>query len=369
MSQTFIDLQWFAAEDEGKTEDPTEYRLRQAREKEGRVAKSQELNSTIVFFVNVILLVIMSPWIEQKLEEMLKFFFTNSTDSNVFDKRNLYMFLKYLIELTIPFALLGTFAAVMSNLIQNKGFMFVTKIIEPKFDKLVPHFGEYFKRTLFSFEGIFNVAKSIVKVIVLGIIAYIIINKNKDTLMGLIYTGGPRLALKQISSMTAQFLITSAIFLLIISVVDYIVQKRQFIERMKMSKQEVKQEYKDMDGDPEVKGHLEQAQREMLQQNIPKAVKESDVVITNPTHFAVSMKYKAGVDDAPKITAKGEDNLALNMKKIAYENDIPVIENRPLARGLYTDTKVGDIIPESYMKTISIVYAQIGYMNKNKKKM
>lgn len=365
MNYEYIDLQWFSAEDEGKTEDPSEYRLRKARE-EGRVAKSQELNSTIVFFVNIILLVIMSPWIELKLEEMMTFFFRNSTESNIFDKRNLYLFLKYLIELTIPFALLGTFSAVMANLIQNRGFIFTTKTIEPNFGKVVPHFGEYFKKTLFSFEGIFNILKSIVKIIVIGIISYIIINNKKEILMSLLYTGGPRLALKQIGSITAQILIVCSIFLLAIGILDYIIQRRQFMEKMKMTKQEVKEEYKDLEGDPEVKGHLDQAQQQMLQQNIPKAVKESDVVITNPTHFAISLQYKIGIDDLPKVTAKGEDRLALNMKKIAYENDIPVVENKPLARGLYTDTKVGDIIPETYMKTISIVYAQIGYMNKHK---
>ena len=126
-----------------------------------------------------------------------------------------------------------------------------------------------------------------------------------------------------------------------------------------MTKYEVKQEYKEMEGDPEVKSRLRQRQREILMQNMPKAVREADVVITNPTHFAVSMKYDRNVSDAPQIIAKGEDEIALQMRRIAKENDVPIVENRPLARGLYTDTEVGDIIPDRYMAVLAQVYAEI----------
>ena len=131
-----------------------------------------------------------------------------------------------------------------------------------------------------------------------------------------------------------------------------------------MTKQEVKQEYKEMEGDPEVKSHLENAQRQLLQRNIPKAVAESDVVITNPTHFAVSLKYDSSRFDSPQITAKGADEVAFRIRTIAKENDVPIVENRPLARSLYAETEVGDIIPDKYIKAIVSVYAQIEYINK-----
>ena len=128
---------------------------------------------------------------------------------------------------------------------------------------------------------------------------------------------------------------------------------------MKMTKQEVKEEYKEMEGDPEVKSKLTQMQRQMLQQNIPKAVAESDVVITNPTHFAVALKYDSTQSEAPVVNAKGEDEVALRIRRIANENQIPVVENRPVARELYTNLEVGDIIPEKYFKVITLIYAQL----------
>lgn len=194
------------------------------------------------------------------------------------------------------------------------------------------------------------------------------IRSDLDDTLAMLRTGGPELALRQIGSMTAKLLVVTALVLLAIGIVDYVVQRRQFLESMKMSKQEVKQEFKEMEGDPEVKSHLETAQRDMLKQSMPRAVKEADVVITNPTHYAVSLQWVRENSDAPQVTAKGEDLTAMRMKKIAAENDVPVVENRPLARGLYTDTEVGDIIPQDYLRAIATVYAQIGYMDKNQNK-
>ena len=153
---------------------------------------------------------------------------------------------------------------------------------------------------------------------------------------------------------------------LAISIPDYLVQKRQFIESMKMTKHEVKQEYKEMEGDPEVKAHLQAAQRELLQRNMPKMVAESDVVITNPTHYAVALKYDQEVAEAPKVMAKGTDELALRIREIAKENEIPTIENKSLVRELYAKIKIGDIIPSVYFEAVAIIYTQLEKF-KNKK--
>ena len=132
-----------------------------------------------------------------------------------------------------------------------------------------------------------------------------------------------------------------------------------------MSKQEIKEEFKEQEGDPEVKGRLEQAQKEMLKANMPKAVRESDVVITNPTHFAVALKWDSAATDAPMINAKGTDNTAQRIKDIARENDVPIVENRPLARDLYSHYDVGDIVPAQYLRVVADIYAHIGYMEKH----
>lgn len=365
MSQ--IDLQWFSAEDEGKTEDPSEHKLKKARE-EGRVAKSQELNGSIVMFFAIVLLVILGPWVERNLEEMMIFFFRSSTVKDIFDGRFAIVFARYFLMMVIPFCLVGVLAGVLINIIQNKGFLFTTKTIAPKFDKILPKFGQYFKRTMFSFEGVFNIFKSLLKVAVLSTISYLTVKSELPVLFQMLHTSGLKIAMKQVGVMVAKLLLIDSIVFVLVGVADYFVQKRQFKEQMKMTKQEVKEEYKEMEGDPEVKNHLESAQREMLSQNIPRAVREADVVITNPTHFAVALQWKRDIGDAPQVTAKGEDMNAQNIKRLAREYNVPIVENKPLARGLYHDTKVGDIIPEIYLRAIATIYAQIGYMEKQKRK-
>ena len=189
----------------------------------------------------------------------------------------------------------------------------------------------------------------------------------------LLQAASPALALRQIAFMVARILIVCALLLLGIGVLDYIVQRRQFMEEMKMTKQELKEELKELEGDPEVKHHLEAAQKEMLSRNMAKAVREADVVITNPTHFAVALQWQAGVQDAVATgrkrenAAKGEDAMAQSIKYIARKANVPIVENRPLARGLYTDTELGDIIPVQYLRAIATIYAQIGYMDKKRK--
>ena len=359
-----LDLQWFAAEDEGRTEEPSEYKLEKAR-KEGRVAKSQELNSALVMLLTVIVLVFLGPSMLRDFADVLRFYFTRCTDPQVNDPNLARAFFSFFIRLTLPIGIVGIIGGVAGNIIQNRGFLFTTKTIEPNFKKIVPNFAEYFKNTLFSFRGIFNVVKSIGKVIVIGAISYSLIRRDIPVLLLEIQNGSIGGATGHIAKMTAQLLITAAVIFLIIAIPDYLVQRRQFMEEMKMTKQEVKEEYKEMEGDPEVKNRLQQEQRRLLQQNIPKAVKESDVVITNPTHFAVALKYdKSVTEQAPQVTAKGEDEMAFTIKRIARENDVPIVENRPLARGLYTDTKVGDIIPEQYIRAIVLVYTHIKYNSK-----
>ncbi len=364
MSQ--IDLQWFAAEDEGKTEQPSEHKLRKARE-EGRVAKSQELNGMIVFFFVSIVFIFLAPWMKKKCMEILIYYFNNITAEKVNDQKFYMVFLKFFLTMVIPVSVVGIVAGVVANLIQNKGFLFTTKTITPKFNKILPKFGEYFKRTLFSMQGLFNIFKSILKVALISIIAFVLIRSDLNQTLAFLHTDGPNAALSQVGKMVSKLLIISSIVLILIAIADYFMQRKQFIDSLKMTKQEVKQEYKELEGDPEVKGHLESAQREMLSKNMPKAVREADVVITNPTHFAVALQWKREQYDSPQVTAKGEDLTAQNMKRIARENDVPIVENKPLARGLYNDVEIGSEIPDSYLKAISTVYVQIHYLDKQAK--
>ena len=358
-----IDLQWFAAEDEGRTEEPTEYKLRKARE-EGRVAKSQELCSALVMLVTVIVLIIAAPYFWRNCEEILVFYFSHTNETEMLQRRFFFHFLLSLAKMVLPLALCGTVAGVLANIVQNRGFIFSTKPIEPQFSKITPKIGQYLKKTLFSFEGGFNVAKSFIKVFVVAIVAFVIIRLNISTILEFINAASIHRAIGKIAWTAAQILATCAVVFLAISIPDYLVQRRQFIESMKMTKQEVKQEYKEMEGDPEVKAHLQAAQRELLQRNMPQQVAKSDVVITNPTHFAVALLYDQAVSDAPQVTAKGSDNLAFRIRTIAIENEVPIVENRPLARSLYAETEVGDIIPSDYFSAIATIYSHLEKFNK-----
>lgn len=360
---SLIDLQWFAAEDEGRTEEPSEYKLSEAR-KEGRLPKSQELNGIIVYLLALLLLVVLAPWVERKLEEVMIFFFSNSTATAIDNRQFAYVFVRYFLMLTLPFALMGMIAGVVANIVQNRGWIFTTKTIQPKFNKIIPKFGEYFKKTLFSVEGLFNIAKSLVKVALVSVIAFIFIRSDMSETLKLLQTGGPRLAMRQIAGMSAKILIVSALVLLVIGVADFFMQRRTFRESMKMTKQEVKEEFKMLEGDQETKSRLEQAQRQMLSVNMAQAVRESDVVITNPTHYAVALKWDSMTADAPMISAKGTDMTAQNIKRIAREADVPIVENKALARTLYTETEIGDIIPEAYIRVVAAVYGQIGFMER-----
>lgn len=351
-----------AAEDEGRTEEPSEYKLEKAR-KEGRVAKSQEVSGALILLFGIIIIIAMAKFFLAQLIGAMQFYFSRCTAGDIKNPSFVTAFFDFFLRCVLPVGVVGFIAAIVGNIIQTRGFIFSLKPIEPKFSKIVPKIGEYLKKTIFSAKGLFNVAKSLGKVALIILVAYTYIRKDIFVLMEIISNGDIAGALVKIASMAAQILLTVAVLFLAISIPDYFIQKRDFMEEMKMTKQEVKEEYKEMEGDPEVKSRLQQMQRQLLQQNIPKAVAESDVVIANPTHFAVALKYDAQSSDAPMVNAKGEDNIALTIRRIAEENGVPVVENRPLARDLYTNIEIGDIIPEAYMTAVAVIYAHLGKFN------
>ncbi|MCR4734757.1 MAG: flagellar biosynthesis protein FlhB [Treponema sp.] len=353
-----------AAEDEGRTEEPSEYKLEKAR-KEGRVAKSQEVSSSLILLLGIILMYILAKWIFGQCLEVYRYYFSRCASPDMSNHSLYTAFLNYFLKCLLPFSIISIFAAFIGNIVQTRGFLFSWKPIQPKFSNILPHFGEYFKKTIFSGKGIFNIVKSILKVAFIITVAYFLIKKDIFVLIQILQNGQILMGIAKIAKMAAQILIIVAVFFLAVSIVDYFIQRREFMESMKMTKQEQKEEYKELEGDPEVKGRLRQAQMQLLQQNIPRAVSESDVIIANPTHFAVGLKYDQTIADFPKVTVKGEDQVALTIRRIAEENDVPVVENKAAARGLYTETEVGDIIPESYYNVIAVIYSQI--LNYSKK--
>jgi flagellar biosynthetic protein FlhB len=353
-----IHLQWFAAEDEGRTEEPSDYKLRKARE-EGKVVKSQELIGAIGLLLTSTTLLVLGPYYGKVLPDMLRFFLTRLTEADIArDGGQLAAaFFSYFIRLAAPIAIVAFVAAMASNLLQV-GFLFTVKPITPDFSRLVPRFGQYLKRTLFSIEGVFNFVKSIVKVTIIGVIAFATIRNEMDRLVTMI-TASFWDSVRFVGSLAMRLVIETAVALLVLSVPDYLFQRRQFREQMKMSKEEVKEERKMQEGDPLVRSRLRERMRELLARNMAANVPKADVVITNPTHYAIALEWQRERMVAPVVTAKGMDEMALRIRRIAQDNDVPIVENRPLARALYAEVDIGDAIPEKYYQAIAVVLAHV----------
>ncbi len=366
IESSFIDLQWFAsAEEEGRTEEPSEHKLRKARE-EGRVAKSMELGGAAVLLVTVVVIAFSARFMLNTIAEMTRFFLLRAVDGDVTDRSLFNAFIHYFALLVLPVVLCAAVAAVIANVVQTRGFIFSTKLLKPQFNKILPNLGRFFKRALFSAEGIFNLTKSLVKIIVLAAICFFIIRSDLPRISMMLESGFYE-SVSYIASEALKLLLISAVFFLAVSVPDFIFQKRQFIESLKMSKQEVKEEYKELEGDPLIKGRMKQRMREILTRNMVLNVPKADVVITNPTHYAVAVQYDRDTMSAPMVIAKGQDNLALRIKEIARENNVPVMENKPLARALYAQVEIGDMIPPEYFQAMAVIFSKVLAMDSKKK--
>ncbi len=358
-----VHLQWFAPEDEGKTEDPTEYRLRKERE-EGRVPKSPDLVSAVGLLLSSVALAIIGPWIFTTLRDMTRWFLTVSIEIDPVTESGILAgaFLSYFPQLVLPIAAVAMIAGVFGNLLQT-GFLFTTKPLKPDFKKIVPRFGQYFKRTLFSGEALFNLAKSLFKIAIIGIVAYLNITSELPRLMRL-YSSTVWNSAVFLSGIVIRIIIEAAILMLALAVPDYIFQRIQFKKRLKMSKQEIKEEHKMFEGDPQIKGRLKERMREIMSRNMAVNVPKADVVVTNPTHYAIAIEFDPATMAVPTVTAKGADEMAFRIRTLARESGVPIMENRPLARALYAEADVGDAIPEAYYEAISKILAHVAKIDK-----
>jgi flagellar biosynthetic protein FlhB len=356
-----IHLQWFAAEDEGRTEEPSEHKLRKARE-EGKVAKSAEVTSSLMLIVGIAAIAILSGSSIKTLFEMLSFFLSNATSPNAYSGAIMApAFLGYLARIMVPILLVLFITAVLGNVIQV-GFLFTVKPITPDVGRIVPRFGRWLQRSFGSQEAFFNLGKSIVKIAIIAVVAYLNISAELGRLTRLVLS--PFLTSLAVISQTAfRIIAEAAIALLIFSFFDYLFQRRQHIESLKMSRQEVKEERKLYEGDPLIKSRLRERMREIMRRNMLKAVPKADVVITNPTHYAVALEYNRALMAAPTVVAKGADLIARKIREVAGENGVPIVENKPLAQALYKEVEIGDVIPEKFYEVMSTILAQVYKMS------
>jgi flagellar biosynthetic protein FlhB len=353
-----VHLQWFAqAEDEGRTEEPTEHKIRKARE-EGKVAKSGELTSALILLFASVTIGLLSSYILHNSIEMLNYFIGRSCEIDITTDIDIIpAFYLFLIKLALPVLLICFITAFLGNVLQV-GFLFAVKPIIPDFNKIVPRFGKFIQRAFLSTEALFNLGKSVFKIVIIAIIAFVNISieiKKIATLMNQHFM----MSFGLFAFLAFRIIIEAAIALLVLSIFDYFFQKRKHLESLKMTKQEVKEERKMYEGDPLIKSRLRQKMQEMMRRNMLKEVPKADVVITNPIHYAVALEWKKETMVSPKVIAKGADEMAHKIREVALEHNIPVIENKPLARALFQEVDIGDSIPEKFYEVVALILAQV----------
>jgi flagellar biosynthetic protein FlhB len=361
-----IDLQWFADDDKNRTEEPTEVKLRRLKEKEGQVPKSQEFVGALGLFLPALVLLFFAPRMLRTCVEMVRFFLLRAVEMDpVSDRTAVVTVFLYLVRLVSPLLIAAVVAALFSNLIQT-GFIFTTKPLEPDFNRILPRVGKFFQRTIFSIDGLFNLFKSIIKMVIIGAVAWFLIRSNIEKLINL-QKADLWLGFITVSSLAARMLLISALLLLLLSIPDYLFQRWRFRERNRMTREEVKKERKQYEPDPLIQDRIRRRMRIMMTQNMETIVPQANVVITNPTHFAIALKYEQGWT-APQVIAKGADEIALRIRRVAAEHEVPIVENRPLARALYQQTEVGDVIPVRFYNAVIDILVYVYRLNEDRRR-
>ena len=341
---------------EEKTETATPKKREEVRKK-GEVAKSRELPSVAVLFAGLITLGIFGSYMYTHIQIIMKGAFSLLTlndlsvsDFMVFAQKMITSFFMVICPLFVAIFI----TAILSNIMQV-GFMLSGELIKPKLSKLDPIKG--FGR-LFSKQSVMELFKSLSKVVIVGGVAFLTVNSEMQTL--------PLLGEMEPNTITIYILITvfklffwCTLAMIIIAVLDYAFQKWQFEKKIKMTKKEVKDEFKRTEGDPLVKSRIRSIQMQMARKRMMQAVPEADVVITNPTFLALALKYDSHVMNAPKLLAKGSGKIAKRIKKLAEKFDIPLVENKELAQSLYSSVEIGQEIPPSLYEAVAEVLAYI----------
>lgn len=361
-------LQFFAQEGPGgeKTEEPTTKKLEDAR-KEGQVSKSQELTTALSLMGLFLSLKLFTGMLGNRL--LLSFSDTygmiGTVGSEEFNQNTYGRLLQdgivTILIAILPFLAVAFAIAFVSNVVQVK-WKVTGKPLMPKLSKLSPIKG--FKK-IFSLDKIMELLKAIAKILVIAVLVYTMIKDKLKDLYLLYQIGSISAAAVYVGEEIIDLGIKISAVFLVIGFADLFYQKRKFKKDMRMTKQEVKEEYKQTEGDPQIKGKIRQKMREASQRRMMQQLPEADVVITNPTHFACALKYDKEVSSAPVLIAKGADYVAAKIKEAAKEHDIPIVENKPLARMLYYNVDLEQEIPaELYQMTAEVLSYVYSLKNK-----
>lgn len=359
-----MNLQLFAQDGPGgeKTEPATAKKLKDARE-EGKVAKSKELNSafellSLFLIVKVLATTFASGFVQTFFDVYKKMPDVTRDSVGGFRLRQAQDLVNYslfqILRILWPVLLIALLVTFLTSLVQVK-WKPTAKPMQPKFSKLNPAQGI---KKIISKDSLFELVKSIIKVLLIAWIAYSSIKDYANELF-MLYEIPLNAAISLVGKIIVDTGIKISLFYLVLGIADYAYSKHKFNEEMKMTKQEVKDEFKNTEGNPEIKGRQRQIMRQASQKRMMQAVPKADVVITNPTHLSVAIKYDTEVAPAPIVVAKGEDYLAMKIREIARENKVDIVESKALARSLYQSVDVGQEIPPELYQAVAEILAEI----------
>jgi len=341
------------ADDAEKTEEPSSKKLEDAR-KEGNVPKSQDTAAFLTLVVAVVVVYFATSFLTSRIEHLYHYY--SAMIGTEITPRVAYEIglttLKELVFMVIPLSAVVALAGVLASVVQF-GFIFTTKPLTPNLSKIDPIKG---LGKLFSMKKVIEGVKITAKVAIVFAVAFYYLIQDIHELPTVINFSLEH----QIAWLVEKIIMLVAIMLMILFVlamIDLAIVRMQYTKDLMMSKQEVKDEYKQMEGDPQVKARIKRIQMEMAQKRMMAEVPTADVIITNPTHYAVALRYHKDKENAPRVIAKGIDSMALKIKEIGRENDIQIVENPPLARELYAKCHIDELIPENFYQAVAEVLA------------
>ena len=340
-----------------KTEKATPKRRKDERKK-GNVVSSREVTAVVSLAIVFFAVKFFIGYIVVELQHLVEYIFlllleVKEINGNTMNTP-IFQIVETIVVCVFPVGFVAMLAGIIGAGAQTK-FLFSSDLLKPKFSRLNPIEGI---KKLFSLRSIVELLKAIMKIIALGWIVYLVLGDFLAEVPSLFYVT-PKEAGVWVGNVIME-IVKNALYLFIaIAVVDFGYQYYEYEKNIRMSKQEIKEEYKQMEGDPQIKGKIKERQRAMAQRRMMQEVPNSDVIIRNPTHYAVAIRYKQGEDRAPKVLAKGKDLIALRIVEIAEKNGIIMVENVPLARGLYEAVELGMEIPEKFYQACAEVLAYV----------
>jgi flagellar biosynthetic protein FlhB len=340
-----------APEQDAKTEDPSQKKLEDAHKK-GDVAKSQEVVTWFMLLGSAVIFAMMGPGAAAALADSLKVIIMNADRFELggagFGAFFNNLALAMIGTVLLPLVVLST-CAVLANLIQHRP-LFSAEPITPKLSKISPLAGA---KRLFSTESLVNFGKGLFKIGVVGAVVIMVVWPERDRLDTMM-TADPQTILADFQEIGIKIFMAVLAIVTVIAFADYLYVRQKWWKKLMMTVQETRDEYKQMEGDPHIKGKLRQLRQERARKRMMAAVPDATVVITNPTHFAVALKYDKAMR-APRCVAKGADAVAFRIRELAKEHDVPIVENPPLARALFASVDVDETIPNEHFKAVAEV--------------